>query len=148
RIYTIEYDGFADFPQYPIDVFSDVNAFLGIIELHGGYPFLTPLQINGATQLATVAPTQTQYYIVDTGKFPLTDFIRDIPVVGNPIADLVEPDLKVLVDLGYGSTDLGYSTNPANVPTPFGVLPPVSPLQVFGALAAGTQQGVSAFAAD
>ena len=43
---------------------------------------------------------------------------------------------------------MGYSTTPANVPTPFGVLPPVSPLQVFGALAAGTQQGVSAFAAD
>jgi hypothetical protein len=148
RIYTIEYDGFADFPQYPIDVFSDVNAFLGIIELHGGYPFLTPLQISDATQLATVGPTQTQYYIVDTGKFPLTDFIRDIPVVGNPIADLVEPDLKVLVNLGYGSTDVGYSQGPANVPTPFGVLPPVPTSEILSALATGTHQGVSAFSLD
>jgi hypothetical protein len=148
RIYTIEYDGFADFPQYPIDVFSDVNAFLGIIELHGGYPFLTPLEINGATQLTTVGPTQTQYYIVDTGKFPLTDFIRDIPVVGNPIADLVEPDLKVLVNLGYGSTDVGYSQTPANIPTPFGVLPPVPANEIISALAAGTHQGVSAFSLD
>jgi len=32
KIYTIEYDGFADFPQYPIDALSDVNAFFGIIE--------------------------------------------------------------------------------------------------------------------
>jgi hypothetical protein len=148
RIYTIEYDGFADFPQYPIDALSDLNAFLGIIELHGQYPLLTPLQINGATQLATVGPTQTQYFVVDTGKFPLTDFMRDIPVVGNPLADLLEPDLKVLVNLGYGTTDVGYSLSPANVPTPFGVLPPVPLHEILSALGTGTQQGVSDFSAD
>ncbi|HUO39796.1 MAG TPA: PE-PPE domain-containing protein, partial [Mycobacterium sp.] len=29
-IYTLEYDGFADFPQYPINFLSDLNAFAGI----------------------------------------------------------------------------------------------------------------------
>src|SRR5208283_1534747 len=48
RIYTIEYDGFADFPQYPIDVLSDLNAFLGILTLHGQYPFLTPTELTNA----------------------------------------------------------------------------------------------------
>ena len=32
--YTLEYDGFADFPQYPIDVFADLNAVAGIALVH------------------------------------------------------------------------------------------------------------------
>jgi hypothetical protein len=34
-VYTNEYDGFADFPQYPIDPLSDLNALLGIALQHG-----------------------------------------------------------------------------------------------------------------
>jgi hypothetical protein len=30
-------------------------------------------------------------------------------VIGQPIADLIQPDLKVIVDLGYGSTTQGWS---------------------------------------
>ncbi|KAA8966509.1 PE-PPE domain-containing protein [Mycobacterium sp.] len=36
-IYTLEYDGYADFPRYPIDFLSDLNAFLGIAEIHDTY---------------------------------------------------------------------------------------------------------------
>ncbi len=148
RIYSIEYDGFADFPQYPINVVSDVNAFLGLIELHGMYPRLDPTAITNAIPLQTLGDTQTSYYIIDTGHFPLTDFIRDIPVVGNPVADLLEPDLKVIADMGYGSTTVGYSTSPANIQTPFGVLPHLPASQVLSALNTGTQQGISAFTHD
>jgi hypothetical protein len=154
RIYTIEYDGFADFPQYPIDFLSDLNAFIGIITLHGQYPFLTPTELANAVQLTnTVGPTQTGYFIVPTSDLlspglqglPLLDPVRAIPVIGNPIADLLQPDLTVLVDLGYGSTTQGWSTGPPNVATPFGVLPPVPPHEILSALGTGTQQGVSAF---
>ena len=69
-------------------------------------------------------------------------------MIGQPIVDLIQPDLKVLVDLGYGSTTQGWSPNPPNVPTGFGVIPPVSPGTVLTALAAGTQQGMGAFATD
>ena len=155
NIYTIEYDGFGDFPQYPIDVLSDVNAFVGIIELHGTYPFfsasqLLPTTMGGeAIQLTnTVGPTQTQYFILPTQNLPLLDPVRAIPVIGNPIADLVQPDLRVLVDLGYGSTTQGWSPDPPNVPTPFGVIPPVGPATVLSALATGTPQGISAFMND
>ena len=155
RIYTIEYDGFADFPQYPIDVLSDVNAFLGIVELHGTYPFFSATQLLPTSQggiaiplTNTVGPTQTDYFILPTQNLPLLDPVRAIPVIGNPIADLVQPDLRVLVDLGYGSTTQGWSPDPPNVPTPFGVIPPVSPITVATALATGTQQGISAFASD
>jgi PE-PPE domain/PE family len=157
RIYTIEYDGFADFPQYPIDVFSDVNAFIGLLTLHGQYPFLTPTEIANAIQLTnTVGPTQTEYFIVPTSDLlspalqdlPLLDPVRAIPVIGTPIADLLQPDLTVLVDLGYGSTTQGWSTGAPNVATPFGVLPPVPPHEILSALATGTQQGVSDFWRD
>ena len=149
KIYTIEYDGFADFPQYPIDFLSDLNAFFGIAYLHGTYPFFTADQVNAAIQLTnTVGPTQTEYFILPTQNLPLLEPVRAIPVIGNPIADLVQPDLRVLVDLGYGSTTQGWSPGPPNVPTPFGVIPPVSPLQVLSALGTGTQQGIGAFASD
>jgi len=148
-IYTLEYDGFADFPQYPIDFPADLNAFLGIIYLHGTYPFFTGDQILNAIPLTnTVGPTMTDYFILPTQNLPLLDPVRAIPLIGNPIADLVQPDLRVLVDLGYGSTTQGWSPDPPNVPTPFGVIPPVSPITVAGALATGTQQGISAFAND
>jgi PE-PPE domain/PE family len=155
RIYTIEYDGFADFPQYPINVLSDVNAFVGIVELHGTYPFFSATQLLPASQggiaiplTNTVGPTMDQYFILPTQNLPLLDPVRAIPLIGNPIADLVQPDLRVLVDLGYGSTTQGWSPDAPNVPTPFGVIPPVSPITVAGALATGTQQGISAFASD
>jgi len=149
HIYTIEYDGFADFPQYPIDFLSDLNAFLGIIELHGTYPFFSGDQILNAIQLTnTVGTPLTQYYILPTQNLPLLDPVRAIPVIGNPIADLLQPDLRVLVDLGYGSTTQGWSPDPPNVPTPFGVIPPVSAGSVVNALATGTQQGIGAFASD
>jgi hypothetical protein len=157
RIYTIEYDGFADFPQYPIDVFSDVNAFIGILTLHGQYPFLTPTELANAVQLTnTVGPTQTEYFIVPTSDLlspalqglPLLDPVRAIPVIGKPIADLLQPDLTVVVDLGYGSTTQGWSTTPPNVATPFGVLPPVPAHEIASALVTGTHQGVNAFSAD
>src|ERR1700677_935498 len=149
HIYSIEYDGFADFPQYPIDFPADLNAFFGIIYLHGTYPFFTGDQILNAIPLTnTVGPTMTDYFILPTQNLPLLDPVRAIPLIGNPIADLVQPDLRVLVDLGYGSTPQGWSPDPPNVPTPFGVIPPVSPITVAGALATGTQQGISAFAND
>ncbi|MBW0019047.1 MAG: PE-PPE domain-containing protein [Mycobacterium sp.] len=155
RIYSIEYDGFADFPQYPLDLPADLNAFLGIVELHGGYPFLDPSQLvppsqgGTAVQLTnTVGPTETQYFIVPTEHLPLLSPLRAIPGIGAPLADLIEPDVRVIVDLGYGSTTQGWSPDPPNVPTPFGVLPPVSAFDVAAALGAGTQHGVSAFMND
>jgi hypothetical protein len=150
QIYSIEYDGFADFPQYPINVLSDVNAFLGILELHGQYPFfgMNPDLLPMVHLTNTVGPTLTDYYIIPAKNLPLVSPIRAIPVIGTPLADLIQPDLRVLVDLGYGSTTQGWSPDPPNVPTGFGVIPPVSPAEVLSALNAGTQQGISDFSRD
>lgn len=146
RIYTIEYDGIADFPRYPLNIVSTLNAIAGTYYLHQNYFFLTPAQIDAAIPLTnTVGPTMTQYYIIPTQNLPLLEPVRAIPVLGNPVADLVQPNLRVIVNLGYGDPAYGYSTSPPNVPTPFGVFPQFNPLTVIDALAAGTQQGLTDF---
>jgi hypothetical protein len=148
-IYTQEYDGYADFPRYPIDLPADLNALFGVAFLHGNYanlttPQVTPISQGGqAIPLPTQGPTMTNYYMIPTQNLPLLEPLRYIPVVGNPLADLVQPDLKVIVNLGYGDPDYGYSTGPANVPTPFGLFPNVNPLTVLNDLAAGVPQGIN-----
>ena len=153
-IYTREYDGLADFPQYPIDVLADVNALLGIQYLHGGYLSLTPSQVAtgvllpGSAALGT-PNSMTNYYMIPTANLPLLDPVRAIPVIGNPVADLLQPDLRYLVNWGYGDPNFGWSTGPANVITPFGFLPPLSDTTALGPLlVSGTQQGIGAFVND
>ena len=69
--------------------------------------------------------------------------------MGNPLADLLQPDLTYLVNWGYGDPDYGYSTAPANVPTPFGLFPPLSATTALPSdLILGVPQGISAAARD
>ncbi|BBX73538.1 PPE family protein [Mycobacterium shinjukuense] len=147
KIYTIEYDGVADFPRYPINVVSTLNAILGAYYVHSNYFLLTPEQLDSAAPLTnTVGPTMTEYYIIPTKNLPLLEPLRSLPVLGSPLADLVQPNMRVIVNLGYGDPAYGYSTSAPNVATPFGLFPEVSPVTVAHALAAGTQQGLSDFA--
>ncbi|MCV7099576.1 PE-PPE domain-containing protein [Mycobacterium palustre] len=149
-IWTLEYDGFADFPRYPIDIFSDLNALAGIVFVHGTYPRLTDAVLQTAFQLPqSGAPSMTTYEMIPTNDLPLLTPLRAIPLIGNPIADLVQPDLKLLVNWGYGDPNFGFSTSPADIQTPFGFLPPPSATTQLAALLPGaTQQGVSAFVND
>ncbi len=148
-IYTIEYDGYADFPQYPIFFLSDLNALMGMLTVHGDYPALTSTQVSDAIVLPTSGATTDTFYMIPTTDLPLLDLVRDLPLIGNPIADLLQPDLTVLVDLGYGSVTEGWSQGPANVETPYGLLPPLSVLeQVPGAMGTGTEEGIENFIGD
>lgn len=150
RNYTLEYDGFADFPKYPLNLISDLNAVAGIVFVHPQYLSLTQAQINAAIPLQTSPgyAGNTEYFILPTHQLPLLQPLRAVPVIGNPLANLIEPDMRVLVNLGYGDPNYGYSTSPADLPTPFGLFPDVAPGTVFNALSAGTQQGITQFGAD
>jgi hypothetical protein len=147
-IYTGQYDGIADAPQYPLHVLSDVNAFLGYFFVHNTYPLLTPDQVANAVPLPTSPgyTGSTQYYMIMTQDLPLLDLVRDIPYAGPPIADIFQPDLRVLVDLGYGDIGPGYGY--ANVPTPASLLS-VPNLPVIAAdLVRGAVQGPYAAVID
>jgi hypothetical protein len=53
------------------------------------------------------------------------------------------------VNWGYGNPNFGFSTGPANVPTPFGFLPPLSDTTALGPLlVSGAGQGATAFVND
>jgi hypothetical protein len=149
-IWTLEYDGFADFPRYPIDVFSDLNALAGIVFIHGTYPHLLPSQLASAITLGQSGnPSLTTYEMIPTDNLPLLTPLRALPFIGNPIADLIQPDLKAIVNWGYGDPNFGWSTSPADIQTPFGFLPPLSATEALGPLlVSGTQQGMSAFVHD
>ncbi len=154
NIYTLEYDGYADFPQYPINFISDLNAVAGILYVHGTYPTLNPsaLPPGYAIQQLPTSPGYTgvtNYYMITTPNgLPLLDPVRAIPVIGNPIADLLQPDLTTIVNLGYGNPNFGWSQGPADVTTQFGIFPHVSQALIAQDLVTGAQQGAHAFVSD
>jgi hypothetical protein len=146
-IYTTEYDLGADFPRYPLNILSDLNAFAS--QQHYAYTSLTTAQVQNAIQLATSGATQTTYYVIPTSDLPLLDGLRNIPIIGNPIADLLQPDLTYLVNMGYGNPLYGWSTSPANIPTPFGLFPSLGGYkELFGLLGPGAHQGIQNFIGD
>ncbi|MFZ0713249.1 PE-PPE domain-containing protein [Mycobacterium sp.] len=149
-VYTHEYDGVADFPKYPINLLSDLNATLGFIYEHGTYLSLTPEQISDAIQLpTTAADTMVNYYIIPAESLPLLDPLRLIPIIGQPLYDLLEPDAKILVDLGYGSIDQGWASGDADLVSASGLFPTdLNFDDVLTALGNGLQQGASDFIAD
>ena len=155
-IYSLEYDGFTDFPRYPLNILSDLNAFLGTAVYHGTYldggidgSGPTPEQIADATLLPGsvadgTADSLTNYYMIDEAA-PL------VSLLPQPLQALLGPDLTYLINLGYGDGSLGYSVtadSPANVPTPIGLFPDVSLSQVLSTLSTDTQQGITAFEAQ
>jgi hypothetical protein len=140
-IYTFQYDGIADLPQYPLNLVSDLNALLGYFFVHGAYPNLSATQVANSVLLPTSPgyTGSTQYYMIMDQNLPLLEPIRDIPYAGPPIADIFQPDLRVLVDLGYG--DFGPGLNYANIPTPAGLFDIPNPFTVIPDLALGTVLG-------
>lgn len=142
-IYTIEYSGIADLPKYPLNPFAMANAMAGYIYLH---PFLLPgwsdtfdeSALADAVQLPEYdnADDATDYFLIPTQDLPLLAGLRSTPLVGEALADLIQPDLRVLVDLGYDRTD------PADVVTPAQWnFPTIDWDTVFDNLALGAQQG-------
>ncbi|MCV7257767.1 PE-PPE domain-containing protein [Mycobacterium shimoidei] len=151
-VYTVEYDGFADFPRYPLNLLADLNAFVGLILAHGLYLGFTPEQIASAVPLPTVGDTLTNYYMIPAG-LPLLEPLQLIPGIGQALYDLLEPDIKILVDLGYGHVDTiadvandlgGWDYGPANVPTPFGLFPEnIDLVQLVTVLGQGAELGIT-----
>ncbi len=147
--YTLEYDGFADFPRYPLNFLADLNAGMGIVFTHTQYANLTADRIADAIALPTLHPDTQHYYIIRTEDLPLLAPVRLLPVIGKPIADLLQPALKVIVNLGYGDPAYGWSNDGyADVQATFGLFPDVAPSVVAEALGKGIKEGIEAFLAD
>jgi hypothetical protein len=111
-IYTNQYDGVADFPRYPLNLIADANAIAGFE--FGSHDYVDySFETLAAKQLPTSPgyTGNTTYYMVLDQNLPLLDRY-DLPQpYGAAVADLIQPDLRVLVDMGYGSDEY------ANIPT-------------------------------
>jgi PE-PPE domain len=146
-IYTLEYDGFGDFPHYTTNLLSDLNAMVGFFFAHFLYLDLTPDQINNAILLpgseALTGQGLTDYYMIPNDNLPILEPLLLISGIGQPLYDLLEPDTRILVDLGYGSITEGWNQGPANVPTTFGLFPDINQTQLSDALSNGWQQGLT-----
>jgi hypothetical protein len=146
-IYTLEYDGFADFPHYTSNLLSDLNATLGFFLEHFTYLDLTPSQISSAIPLAGSESLGgdglTDYFMIPNDNLPILEPLLLIPSIGQPLYDLLEPDTQILVNLGYGSITEGWNQGPANEATTFGLSPDINHTQLADALSNGWQQGVT-----
>lgn len=156
-IYTQEYDGFADFPKYTLNLLADLNAFLGIEFIHPTYRALTTDQVNHAIQLTPTSDYNghTTYYMIpltdtDSTTLPLLRLFENIPVVGKPLVDLLNPALTQLVNLGYDNPDNnGWDVGQPNVPTEFGLFPSTAQLTTaMTNLGPALQQGFQDFLKD
>ncbi|QZA06250.1 PE-PPE domain-containing protein [Mycolicibacter heraklionensis] len=147
-VFTLEYDGWADFPKYPLNIVADLNALLGMATVHGTYAALTPEQLATAIELPTAGDTMTHYWMIPTGYLPL---LLPFQQLGVPawLIHLIEPALRVIVNLGYGDPDHGWSAGPANAPTVAGLFPTdVNPFAVLEDLVDGALRGADAALTD
>jgi pimeloyl-ACP methyl ester carboxylesterase len=136
-----QYDGWSDFPTYPLNVLATANAIAGIYYLHGKTQSdVTAEQVAAAKNSGDPmyyqndTATNTEYYLIPTDELPLLMPFNGI--VPKPILDAIDPPLRVLVELGYDRTDYG-------TPTPAGIAPVVNPITVATDLVSATTEGVA-----
>jgi hypothetical protein len=136
-IYTNQYDPVADFPNYPLNVVSDLNSVMGL----GQHNYLLPRTYY---QLPTSPgySGDTTYYMSLDNTLPLVQPLRNFGPFGNAVADLLQPDLRVIVDMGYGTGDY------ANLATPAQLIEIPNVPVIAHDLATGAVQGVHAFGVD
>jgi diacyltrehalose acyltransferase len=149
-IYTIEYSGASDFPQYYGNLFADLNASNGYFDLHPyllpGWPaYFDPSTVADAVkQPVTDGYTgNTEYFLIPTQDLPLLEGLRLMPGAPSAYADYIQPDMRVLVDLGYNWTGA------ANIDTPAEMgAPDIDFTAVDSYLVAGADQGMIAALVD
>jgi hypothetical protein len=136
-----QYDGNADFPQYPINLVADLNAVLGFIYQHAGYgdgplpeevpaiwPPSDPLAgpyvddyVLGSTDVVKQVDGDTTFYFIPTTDLPLLDPLRSLGVP-EPVLNIFQPALQVIVEAGYDRSI------PFGDPTPAELIPSVDPV--------------------
>lgn len=161
-----QYDPIADFPRYPLNLLADLNALMALPGVHLSYPnpYLTssrfvPSSLPGGYTEAQVQQLMndpanrqtfgdTTYITIPANNLPLLE-----PLIGfgaatglgaltTPIVDLIQPALRVIIELGYDRT------TPYGTPAPAGLFPAISPAEVVTNLASAVGEGVRAAITD
>jgi PE-PPE domain len=132
-----QYDGFGDWPLYPLNLLATANAVIGIALVHTDYQSVSldpddPRYVQG-TRVDQFA--DTTYYTIPTADLPLLFPARALGVP-EPVIDIVEPVLTWAVELGYDR-----SINPG-VPTRARLIPRIDPVTAIDDLIDAINEGV------
>ena len=133
-----QYDTVADFPNYPLNLLADLNALIPGPILHGNY---FPADVNGPRAFPDTTVGNITYITLKPPHLPLLLPLYDIGFP-QPLLDLVEPALTVMVDWGYDRS-IGPGT-----PTTAQLIPRINPVTAARDLAEAIGQGVRQFCAD
>ena len=97
-IYTIEYDGWGNFPEDPSNFLADINALVGIQSLHPDYPNLSP-----PVQSIDLGTIGTTTFHEIPASLPILAFLQDGGAPGQFLYDLLDPELALNIDWAYGN---------------------------------------------
>ncbi|WP_242639379.1 PE-PPE domain-containing protein [Mycolicibacterium sp. S2-37] len=132
-IITQRYDGFADFPMYPVNLLAVANAVAGFFYTHEDYEAVT--LAGDPAEFFVGSQGDTDYYFFPTKDLPLFGPLRGLGVP-EPLIDIVEPMTTFFVELGY-RRDI-----PPWVPTPAQLIPVHDPADVIDDFAAAVEETV------
>lgn len=135
-----QYDFFADFPTYPLNPFATANAVLGLMNHNYGPVTLDPNSPNYDPDTVVQKYGDTTYYLIPSKELPLLAPVRAVGL--DPVADAVEPTLRVLVELGYDRE------TPYGVHTPVGIAPRVRAPEVVSDVRESVAQGAASVRAS
>ena len=140
-VITRQYDFYADFPLYPLNLVADRERVSGLL-VRALYalrrqPGSRSPHIAAYQDSTTGTPT---YYFFETADLPLFGPLRTLGVP-EQLIDVVEPFFKVIVDLGYDRSI------PPGEPTPARLIPPLHPVKVAADLLTAIGEGINNAAA-
>ncbi len=135
-VITRQYDFIADFPLYPLNLVSDLNAILGFFYVHLN-GFDVSLADDASAPAVSKDPTgKTSYYFFETQDLPLFGPLRTLGVP-EEVIDVFEPFFKVIVDLGYDRSIKPWE------PTPARLIPSLNPATVATDLVDAIGEGIN-----
>jgi hypothetical protein len=102
-IYTGEYDGWADFPEDPSNLFADLNALIGIETVHPYYPDPTPGVNLDTTNIISLGSIGNDNFYAIPAPLPTLAFMYDGGPAGQFFYDFFAPSATLSDDWAYGN---------------------------------------------
>jgi hypothetical protein len=100
--------------------------------------------VASAIELPTSDPDSlASFYMIPSELLPILAPLQLIPILGQPLYELLEPVTRILVNLGYGNIENGWPPGAVDGPGGSGLFPNVDLGELLSALGNGVQSGIT-----
>lgn len=99
-IYTGQYDGWASFPQDPLNLLADLNALIGIVTVHPYYSAYSAEQLADTIHIGTIG--DANFYSIPE-NLPILQFMYNGGTAGQFFGDAFSPWARLFINWGYGN---------------------------------------------